>query len=56
MCTPKDHAKVLTSDFFSYLAQVKVKIRSKKVTKLNIQLSLLTAVRFFEGTVHQSVD
>ena len=33
ICTPKDQAKVLTSEILSYLAQVKVKVRSEKVTK-----------------------
>ena len=36
ICTPKDQAKVLTSEIVSYLAQVKVKVRSEKVTKLKI--------------------
>ena len=36
ICTPKDQAKVLTSEIVSYLAQVKVKVRSEKVTKSNI--------------------
>ena len=35
-CTPKDQAKVLTSEIVSYLAQVKVKVRSEKVTKPKI--------------------
>ena len=34
ICTPKDQAKVLNSEIISYLAQVKVKVRSEKVTKL----------------------
>ena len=34
ICTPKDHAKVLSSEIVSYLAQVKV--RSEKVTKPTI--------------------
>ena len=34
--TPKDQAKVLTSEIVSYLAQVKVKVRSEKVTKPKI--------------------
>ena len=33
ICTPKDQIKVLTSEIVSYLAQVKVKVRSEKVTK-----------------------
>ena len=36
ICTPKDQAKVLTSEIVSYFAQVKVKIRSEKVTKPKI--------------------
>ena len=36
ICTPKDQAKVLTSEIVSYLAQVKVKVRSEKVTKSKI--------------------
>ena len=36
ICTPKDQAKVLTSEIVSYLAQVKVKVRSEKVTKPKI--------------------
>ena len=32
ICTPKDQAKVLTSEIVSYLAQVKFKVRSEKVT------------------------
>ena len=36
ICTPKDQAKVLTSEIVAYLAQVKVKVRSEKVTKLKI--------------------
>ena len=36
ICTPKDQAKVLTSEIVSYLAQVKVKARSEKVTKPKI--------------------
>ena len=36
ICTPKDRAKVLTSEIVSYLAQVKVKVRSEKVTKSKI--------------------
>ena len=36
ICTPKDQAKVLTSEIISYLAQVKVKVRSEKVTKSKI--------------------
>ena len=36
ICTPKDQAKVLTSEIVSYLAQVKVKVRSEKVTKHKI--------------------
>ena len=36
ICTPKDQAKVLNSEIFSYLAQVKVKVRSEKVTKPKI--------------------
>ena len=34
ICTPKDQAKVLTSEIVSYL--VKVKVRSEKVTKPKI--------------------
>ena len=33
ICTPKYQAKVLTSEILSYLAQIKVKVRSEKVTK-----------------------
>ena len=36
ICTPKDRAKVLTSEIVSYFAQVKVKVRSEKVTKPKI--------------------
>ena len=36
ICTPKDQAKVLTIEIVSYLAQVKVKVRSEKVTKSKI--------------------
>ena len=36
ICTPKDQAKVPTSEIVSYLAQVKVKVRSEKVTKSKI--------------------
>ena len=36
ICAPKDQAKVLTSEIVSYLAQVKVKVRSEKVTKPKI--------------------
>ena len=36
ICTPKEQAKVLTSEINSYLAQVKVKVRSEKVTKSKI--------------------
>ena len=36
ICTPKDQAKVLMSEIVSYLAQVKVKVRSEKVTKSKI--------------------
>ena len=36
ICTPKDQAKVLTSENVSYLAKVKVKVRSEKVTKPKI--------------------
>ena len=36
ICTPNDQAKVLTSEIVSYLAQVKVKVRSEKVTKPKI--------------------
>ena len=36
ICTPKDQAKVLTSEIASYLIQVKVKVRSKKITKPKI--------------------
>ena len=36
ICTPKDQAKVLTSEIVSYLAQVKVKVRPEKVTKPKI--------------------
>ena len=36
ICTPKDQAKVLTSEIVSYLAQVRVKVRSEKVTKPKI--------------------
>ena len=36
ICTPKDQAKILTSEIVSYLAQVKVKVRSEKVTKPKI--------------------
>ena len=36
ICTPKDQAKVLTSEIVSYLAQVKIKVRSEKVTKPKI--------------------
>ena len=36
ICTPKDQAKVLTSEIVSYFAQVKVKVRSEKVTKPKI--------------------
>ena len=36
ICTPKDQAKVLTSEIVSYLAQVKLKVRSEKVTKTKI--------------------
>ena len=36
ICTPKDQAKVLNSEIVSYLAQVKVKVRSEKVTKPKI--------------------
>ena len=36
ICIPKDQAKVLTSEIVSYLAQVKVKVRSEKVTKSKI--------------------
>ena len=36
ICTPKDQAKVLTSEIISYLAQVKVKVRSEKVIKPKI--------------------
>ena len=36
ICTPKDQAKVLTSEIVSYLAQVKVMVRSEKVTKPKI--------------------
>ena len=36
ICTSKDKAKVLTSETISYLAQVKVKVRSEKVTKPKI--------------------
>ena len=36
ICTPKYQAKVLTSEVVSYLAQVKVKVRSEKVTKPKI--------------------
>ena len=35
-CTPKDQANVLNSEIVSYLAQVKVKVRSEKVTKPKI--------------------
>ena len=36
ICTPKDQAKVLTSEIVSYFAQVKVKVKSEKVTKPKI--------------------
>ena len=36
ICTPNDQAKVLTSEIVSYLVQVKVKVRSEKVTKTKI--------------------
>ena len=37
ICTPlRDQAKVLTNEIVSYLAQVKVKVRSEKVTKPKI--------------------
>ena len=36
ICTPKDQAKVLNSEIFSYFAQVKVKFMSEKVTKPKI--------------------
>ena len=36
ICTSKDQAKVPTSEIVSYLAQVKVKVRSEKVTKSKI--------------------
>ena len=36
ICTPKDQAKVLTSEIVSYLAHVKFKVRSEKVTKSKI--------------------
>ena len=36
ICTPKDQAKVLTSEIVSYFVQVKVKVRSEKVTKPKI--------------------
>ena len=36
LCTPKEQAKVLISEIVSYLAQVKVKARSEKVTKTKI--------------------
>ena len=36
ICTPKDQAKVLTSEIVSYLDHVKVKVRSEKVTKTKI--------------------
>ena len=36
ICTPKDQAKVLTSEIVPYLSQVKVKVRSEKVTKPKI--------------------
>ena len=36
ICTPKDQAKVLTSEIVSYLSQVKVMVRSEKVTKPKI--------------------
>ena len=41
ICTPKDQAKVLTSEIVSYLAQVKVKVRSEKVTKPKIFKSVV---------------
>ena len=45
ICTPKDQSNVLTSEIVSYLAQVKVKVRSEKVTKpKNFQMSRLTHV------------
>ena len=36
ICTPKDQEKVMTSEIVSYLAHVKVKVRSEKVTKPKI--------------------
>ena len=36
ICTPKDQAKVLTSEIVSYIAQIKVKVRSEKFTKPKI--------------------
>ena len=36
ICTPKDQAKVLINEIVSYLAQVKVEVRSEKVTKPKI--------------------
>ena len=44
ICTPKDQAKVLTSEIVSYLAQVKFRVRSEKVTKPKKIMSRLTQV------------
>ena len=53
ICTPKDQARVLTSEIVSYLAQVKVKVRSEKVTKskiLNVSFDTCFMVHFGQRT------
>ena len=44
ICTPKDQAKVLTGETVSYLAQVKVKVRSKGHQTQYFQMCPLTHV------------